>query len=79
MVNARIDRSTWNGHAILTHRMASVDEADVGLQVLRAISPGIGSHLKIDSSNIKKGPEIQKVLDSHTRGSSYFCQFFSDH
>jgi hypothetical protein len=59
MVNARIDRSTWNGHAILSHPMASIAEVDVSLQVLRKISPGIGSHLKIDSSNIKKHPETQ--------------------
>jgi hypothetical protein len=29
------------------------------LQVLRAISPTIGEHLKIDSSNVRKHPEIQ--------------------
>jgi len=58
--------------------MTSIAEVDVGLQVLREISPGIGSHLKIDSSNIKKQPEIQKMLDNHTRGSSSFLQFFGD-
>jgi len=75
MVKARIDRSTWNGHAILTHHMASMAEVDAGLEVLRTISPGIGSNLQIDSSNIKKHPELQKVLDNHTRGSPYFRQF----
>jgi len=78
-VNARIDRSTRNGHANLTHPMAPFAEVDVGLQVLRKIIPGIGLHLQIDSSNINKHPEIQKVSDNHTRESSYFTIFCSDH
>jgi hypothetical protein len=58
--------------------MVSDADIDVVLQVLRKISPADESHLQIDSSNIKKHPEIEKVLDNHTRGSSYFRRFFSD-
>ena len=59
---------------IVTHSPAS--NYDKVLQVLRKISPLVGDHLKMDSSNIKKHPELVKVLDIHTRGSAYFRQFF---
>ena len=61
---------------VATHPLAS--DIDVGklLDVLRRISPLIGDELKIDSTNIKKHPEIQKVLENQSKGSSYFRQFF---
>jgi hypothetical protein len=79
-VMAKVDslfaRSMWSGVAIATHPPASDDEQEKLLAILRKISPSIGDRLHIDSSNIKKHPEIQKVLDNHSRGSAYFRQFF---
>jgi hypothetical protein len=75
-VDALIARSMWSERAVATHPPAS--DAQIGelLQVLRKISPAIGDHLQIDSSNIRKFPEIKKVMDNHTRGSTYIRQYF---
>jgi len=43
--------------------------------VIRNLSPTIGNHLKIESSNINKFSDIQKVLTNHSRGSAY-TRFF---
>ena len=75
-VDSLIKRSVWSGREVVTHPPALDVDIDVVLQVLRKISPLIGDHLKIDSSNIRKHPEIQKVLKNHTRGSAYFRQYF---
>ena len=79
-VMAKVDslfaRSMWSGVPIATHPSTSDDDQDKLLSILRKISPSIGDKLQIDSSNIKKHPEIQKVLDNHSRGSAYFRQFF---
>jgi len=61
---------------MVKHTPASISEIASVLTILCSISPLIGQNLKIDSSNIKKCPEIRKVLDNHTRGRSYFRQFF---
>ena len=79
-VMAKVDslfaRSMWSGVPIATHPPASDNDQEKLLAILRKISPSIGDHLQIDSSSIKKHPEIQKVLDNHSRGSAYFRQFF---
>ena len=79
-VMAKVDslfaRSMWSGVPIATHPPTFDDDQDKLLAILRKISPSIGDQLQIDSSNIKKHPEIQKVLDNHSRGSAYFRQFF---
>ena len=76
MVDSLFSRSVWSGPPIVTHSPASDYEIDKVLHVLRKISPLLGDHLKIDSSNMKKHTELYKVLDNHTRGSAYFRQFF---
>jgi hypothetical protein len=79
-VMAKVDflfaRAMWSGIPIATHPLASDEDHEKLLSILRKISPSIGDKLQIDSSNIKKHPEIQKVLDNHSRGSAYFQQFF---
>ena len=76
LVDSLFSRSVWSGLPIVTHSHASDSEIDKVLHVLRKISPLVGDHLKIDFSNIKKHPELHKVMDNHTRGSAYFHQFF---
>jgi hypothetical protein len=51
-------RFAWRRRPVATHPPKS--DIDVGklLDVLRRISPLIGDELKIDSTNIKKHPEI---------------------
>jgi hypothetical protein len=57
--------------------LAEDDDREKLLAILRKISPSIRDHLHIEFSNIKKHPEIQKVLDNyHSRGSAYFRHFF---
>jgi len=76
MVDGLFKRSMWSGLPVATHPPASNYEINDLLQVLRKISPGIGDQLKIDSSNVNKHPEIQNILDNHTRGSPYSRLFF---
>ncbi len=75
-VDALIARSMWSERAVATHPPASDAQIGEFLQVLRKISPAIGDNLQIDSSNMRKFPEIQKVLDNHNRGSTYIRQYF---
>ena len=70
-VQSLFARDVWSGRPIATHPLASDVDIDKLLVVLRRISQLIGDQLHIDSSNIKKHPEIQKVLDNHSRGSAY--------
>jgi hypothetical protein len=65
-VNALIARSMWSGRAVTTHPPTSDSKIGELLQVLRSISPTIGEYLQIDSSNIRKHPELKKVLDNNT-------------
>ena len=44
--------------------------------VMRKLSPTIGNQLKIESSNINKFPDTQKVLTNHSRSSAYTRHFF---
>ena len=75
VVNKLFTRSVWSGRPIATHPLANHIEIDALLQVLRKSSPLIRDQLKIDSSNIKKHLDIQKVLENHTRGGAYIRQF----
>jgi hypothetical protein len=76
LVDKLFARSMWSGRHVVTHPPAHDSDIAALMQVLRKISPSIGESLKIDASTIKNHPEIQKVLDNHTRGSAYFRQFF---
>ena len=58
-----------------TYPHASDVDIDKVLVVLRRLSPLIGDQLQIDSSDINKHPELQKVVNNHSRGSTYFRQF----
>jgi hypothetical protein len=73
-VMAKVDslfaRSMSSGVPIETHPPTFDDDYEKLLSVLRKISPSIGDQLQIDSSDIKKHPEIQKVLDNHSRGGA---------
>jgi hypothetical protein len=64
-VESLFARYIWSGVLIATHPSTSDDDQDKLLDILRKISPSIGGHLQIDTSNIKKQPEIQKMLDNH--------------
>ena len=75
-VDALIARFVWSERQVVTHPPASDADVEALLRVIRKISPLIGDHLKIDSSNIKKHPLLQKVIHNHSRGSPYFRQFF---
>jgi len=75
-VESLFAKSVWSGLPVATHPLACNEDKEKLLNVLRKVSPLIGDHLKIDATNIKKHPEIQKVLDNHSRGSAYFRQFF---
>ncbi len=45
--------------------------------VMRKSSPTIGNQLKIESSDINKFSDIQKVLTNHSRGSAYMRFFIA--
>ena len=76
LVERLIGRAVWSGNPLETHRPASESEMAAVVGILRKLSPLVGNQLKIDSSNIKKHPGIQKVLDNHSRGSAYMRQLF---
>ena len=54
-----IKRSIWSGREVVTHPSALYVDIDAILHVLRKICALIGDHLKVDSSNISKHPEIR--------------------
>jgi len=75
-VQSLFARAMRSGRPIATHPLASNVDMDKLLDVLRRISSLIGDTLQIESSNINKHPEMQKVLNNHSRGSTYFRQIF---
>ena len=77
MVYILFSRLTWSGCSVVAHTPAFISEIVNVLKILRTISPLIGGNIKIVSSNIKNFPGIHKVLDNHTRGSSYLRQFLN--
>jgi hypothetical protein len=74
MVNMLFSRSMRSGHPAVTHTLASILEIVVVLKILRTLSLIIGENLKIDSSNIKNFPKIQKVFVTGTFQNSMIDQ-----
>jgi len=66
-----IGRSVWAEHPIETHLHASESEMALVLAVLTTASPLVGDQLQIDTSNINKNQDTQKVLNNHTREFAY--------
>ena len=52
-------------------------DMDKNYDVMRKLSPTIGYQIKIESSNINKFPDIQKVLTNHSKVSAYMRYFFN--
>jgi len=75
LLQGLIGRSVWAQHPIETPPPASESEISSLLAVLTTLSPLVGGKRQVDTSNIKKHPGIQKVLNNHTRGSAYMRQY----
>ena len=72
IIRGLFESAKWSGHLIIkTHPSAGKIDMDEVYEFMKKLCLTIGNEFKIESSNINKFLDIQKVLTNHSRGSTY--------